>query len=355
MKKTLQTAVVGCGNISKFHFHGMDNAGARIKWVCDLREEAAAPWKERYQAAYTPDFHEVLADPKVDVVNVTTPSFLHKEICLAAIKAGKAVICEKTLAENPDDAHEIVVAAETAGTLLFTSYMKRFMPAVVKAMELLPSLGRLLTTYIRTHQCWGDLWSATPESGFFHTPPGGKSKVRQNFGGGILICGGSHILDLTLFFTGRPDRLYATVHVPDDGRDYDLLAAAQLETANGVVHFEALAHPLRKIGFLRDGWDERVEISGVNGRLEILSGAWDAPESKPSVLIHYDNGTGHATEYRFDPVSPFDEAMAFFCRQIAVGQQGSQSRWTGYEVDELIAHFLESSEKRQTVEVAWKG
>ncbi len=353
--KNLTTAVIGCGNISKFHFSGMDKAGARIKWVCDVNEEAAAPWRDRFTARYSADFHEVLADPEVDVINVTTPSFLHKEICLAAIRAGKAIICEKTLAENAADAHEIARAAEEADTILFTSYMKRFIPAVAKARELLSSLGCILSTHIRTHQCWGDLWSKTPESGFFHTPSEGASKIRKSYGGGILVCGGSHILDLTGFFLGRPRRLFAKIHVPADGRDYDLLAAALLETENGVVHYEALAHPLKKVGYLRDGWDEGVEISGVNGRLEIYSGAWDSPESKPSRLVHYDNTTGNTTEYGFNAVSPFDQAMAFFCEQIRAGGQGPQSRWTGYEVDELIEHFVKSSDEGQAVEVAWKS
>lgn len=353
--KKITTAVIGCGNISKFHFSGMDKAGVRIKWVCDVNEEAAAPWRDRFSARYSADFNEVLADPEVDVINVTTPSFLHKEVCLAAIRAGKAIICEKTLAENAADAHEIAKASEEAGTILFTSYMKRFIPAVAKARELLPSLGRILTTHIRTHQCWGELWGKAPDAGFFHTPPGGASQVRKSYGGGILVCGGSHILDLTGFFLGRPRRLFAHVHVPTDGRDYDLLASAMLETENGVVHYEALAHPLKKVGYLRDGWDERVEISGVNGRLEICSGAWDAPESKPSLLLHYDNTSGNVTEYRFDGISPFDRAMAFFCEQIRAGEQGPQSRWTGYEVDELIEHFVKSSDQRQAVEVSWKS
>lgn len=350
----LNCAVIGCGNISRFHFSGLEKAGATIRWVCDPNEEAAAKWKDKFKARYSADYRYAIADPQIRLLCVTTPSRFHKEICLAAIAAGKAVVCEKTLAENAEDALEITNAAEKAGTVFFTSYMKRFIPAVAKARELLPGLGRLLSGHLRTNQCWGDLWSKTPEKGMFHTPAGGVSAVKQNYGGGILVCGGSHILDLLLLFFGRPERLHATVHVPDDGRDYDLRASSLLETAQCPVHFEAMTHPLRHIGFLGDGWDERIEISGVNGRLEIRSGVWDAPESKPSQLVHYDNTSGCATEYRFEGVSPFDEAMAFFCRQAAKGEQGEQSRQTGYEVDELIAHILLSSARREAVAVQWR-
>lgn len=245
---TIKIAMIGCGNISQFHFSGLEKYGADIKWVCDVNRDAAAPWAEKFNAKYTGDYREAIADPTVDAVFVTLPSRLHKEICLAAIDAGKAVVCEKTLAENAEDAWGIVRYAEKRGTLFYTSYMKRFIPAVEKAKELLPSLGTIISTHIRAYQCWGNLWDKTPTEGFFHTPPGGMSMVRKNYGGGILVCGGSHILDLTLFLLGRPHHLYATMFEPE-GRDYDLRAAALMETDNGVAHFEALAHPLKKDRF----------------------------------------------------------------------------------------------------------
>lgn len=352
--KKINAAVIGCGNISKFHFSGLEKCGAGVKWVCDLNQAAAAPWAAKFGAKYTADYRDIIADPEVNVVMVTLLSSFHKAICMAAIEAGKTVICEKTLAENAQDAWDIVSLAEARKTIFYTSYMKRFIPAVQKAKELLPGLGKIMSTHIRAYQCWGDLWSKAPTEGFFHVPPGGASMVRKNYGGGILVCGGSHILDLVLFLLGRPHRLYATFTVPS-GYDFDLQAAALLETANGVVHYEALAHPLNKIGFLRDGWDERIEINGVNGRLEIYSAAWDQFQHKASLLVHYDNQTGNAVEYRYSPASPFDQAVAFFCGQIEKGEQGSQSRLTGYEVDELIEHIKCSAASGQALNVAWRG
>lgn len=349
----ITVGVIGCGDISRFHFSGLRKVGAQVKWVCDISAERARPWADQFKAAYTSDYRAILKDPKVNTVVITPVSSVHKAICLDAIHAGKAVICEKTLAENANDALAIVKAAERRKTIFYTSYMKRFIPAVEQAKVLLPSLGRILSTHIRAYQCWGDLWSKMPAEGFFHTPKGGRSRVVQNYGGGILVCGGSHILDLVLFFLGRPHRLYATMHVPK-GFDYDLQATALLETDNGVVHYEALAHPLNKIGFLRDGWDERIEINGVNGRIEIYSAAWDQVESKASLLVHYDNATGRATEHRYVPESPFDRALAFFCANIARAEQGAQSRLTGYEVDELIAHVKLSAARRQAVEIQWR-
>jgi predicted dehydrogenase len=348
----ITAGVIGCGNISQYHFSGLKKYGARVKWVCDLNKDAAMPWAEQFSAEFTRDYNQIINDPEVNTVFVILVSKMHKEICLKAINAGKAVICEKTLAENASDAWDIVALAEKKGTVFYTSYMKRFIPAVEKAKELLPGLGRIISTYIRAYQGWGK-WDCNPPSGFLHTPSGGVSQIRKNYGGGILVCGGSHILDMVLFLVGKPERLYASVYTPED-RDYDLQASAMMETPNGIVYYEALAHPLKKIGFLRDGWDEKVEINGVNGRLEIYSSEWTQFDSKPCLLVHYDNKTGNSIEHRFNPASPFDKAVEFFCSNIEQGEQGEQSKFTGYEVDELISCIKLSSDNKQVVEIPWK-
>jgi len=348
----LVAGVIGCGSIARFHFSGLEKAGVTVKWVCDIAEAPAKPWADKFKARYTSDYQSIIRDPEVNLVVVTAFSSTHKPVCLDAIAAKKAVICEKTLAENADDSLEIVRASEKAGTIFYTSYMKRFIPAMEQAKALMPSLGRIVSTSIRAYQCWGDLWSQAPAGGFFDSKTG-KSVVVQKYGGGILVCGGSHILDLVGFFLGRPKRLWARMHNPSF-LDFDLQAAAMLETDNGIVHYEALAHPLHKVGFLRDGWDERVEINGLNGRLEVYSAEWSQFDHKASMLVHYDNATGNATEYRYPPVSPFDRAVAFFCDNISKGTQGSQSRLTGYDVDELIAHVNESADSGQALDVKWR-
>ena len=86
----------------------------------------------------------------MNTVFVLTTSSTHKVICSDAIRAGKAVVCEKTLATNPEDALDIVQLAREKATIFYTSYMKRFIPAVSKARELLPELGTIFSTHIRS-------------------------------------------------------------------------------------------------------------------------------------------------------------------------------------------------------------
>jgi len=349
---SINVGVIGCGMISRFHFAGLQHAGAKVSWICDLDRKAAGTWVDKLGASYCEDYRRMLEDPQVQAVDILTISSTHKRMCLDAIEAGKAVICEKTLAENADDALEIVSRARQKGTIFYTSYMKRFIPAVMQAKRLLPSLGRIMSTHIRAYQRWGDLWTQ-PASGGLACSEGRPSLVRQRFGGGLLVCGGSHILDLVCHLLGRPRRLYATMHTPQ-GYDIEAQAAALLETDNGIVHYEALGHPLSRIGFLRDGWDERVEINGTGGRLEVYSAEWNQVEHKASLLVHYDNATQTSTEHRFEPCSPFTRALEFFCKNIVSGVQGEQSPLSGYDVDELIDHMYRSARSHQALDVNYR-
>jgi len=91
-------------------------------------------------------------------------------------------------------------------------------------------------------------------------------------------------------------------------------------------------------------------VAGAGGRLEVFSSAWDQVDSKASLLVHYDN----ATEYRYKPESPFDREIEFFCRNIAAGVQGDQSRLTGHEVDELIETITKIAQRQASLAVQWR-
>ena len=92
----VNVGIIGCGNISRFHHEGYAAAGARIAHVCDVRPEVAQGVASRYGARASTDYRAVLDDPEVALVSILLPASLHREACLAAIAAGKGVVCEKT-------------------------------------------------------------------------------------------------------------------------------------------------------------------------------------------------------------------------------------------------------------------
>ena len=343
-------ALIGCGGISRLHLTALEQARATVRWTCDLVPELAKAAAARCGAQAGGDWRPAIADPAVGLVIVGTCSNAHRDVCLAAIAAGKAVLSEKTLANDAATSWEITSAAQAAGVRLRTNYMKRYLPAVAKARELLPELGELISTHARTWQPWGDLWLRHPAEGSQHTPPGGVSGQTQRYGGAALPCAGSHILDLVHHLVGRPSRVFADENVPA-GRDYDMRTSALMRVpGRGSVLFEACAHPLNHIGFNRDGWDEVVEISGVHGRLTIHTPMWDQGDRIGSLLIHEDARTRAATEHRFAPVSPFNAAVA-----AALDGAPDHELDAGYAVDELIAALQRSARSGNAVDVPWRN
>lgn len=343
-----KVGIIGCGNISRFHYEGYERAGAKIAHVCDLRSEAAQAVADRYGAQASTDYRAILDDPEVDLVSVTTIASAHKAICMDAIAAGKGVVCEKTLTDNPADSAEIARAADEAGTFCATAYMKRFFPATQQAKELLAGMGEIISIHARSWQPWGP-WKTEADDWMRIHP----TQVVRNYGGGVLICGGSHILDVIHWIGGRPTDVCGDLLIRE-GADFDMRASAILWLENkAVVNFETCWHPLTRAGYERNGWDERLEINAAQGRLDIYTVKWDTPLNNGALLIHQDAATGRTTEYRYPAVNPFDIEMAEMVRRFESGEKPFPSAWDGYVVDELIAHITASSAQKARLTVKW--
>jgi predicted dehydrogenase len=92
------------------------------------------------------DFHEMFADPNVDVVDLCLPPAMHADAAVAAAKAGKHVFCEKPMALNTADCRRMVAAAQQAGKLLFIGHVLPFVPEYAHALKIVREgkFGRLL-------------------------------------------------------------------------------------------------------------------------------------------------------------------------------------------------------------------
>lgn len=343
----IRFGIIGCGNISKFHFNGIEKAGGKVTYITDINEEVAKPWVNKTEAKFSKDYIDLINSPDVDVVSILTSTRFHKEMCLAALDAGKDIVCEKTMANHADEAEEIARYAMKSGRLFFTTYMKRFFPAVQKAKDLLPSLGRIMSSQVRSYQAWGDFFT-TNELGW-------AEGVTRNYGGAILKCAGSHMLDMTMYFLGRPEYVYAKTDYAD-GTDFDRKVTAVLEFGEGITAtFETMAHPLKRIGYERNSWDEKIEINGTNGRIEIFTVMWDAPENNGALLVHYNNITQTSTEYRYAPLNPFDVEIAEIIKAVETRKQINPDVIDGFNVDVLIGAMKESNDKKAAVKIDWRG
>lgn len=144
--RELNVALLGTGMIGKSHAMALRNATAlyesvplrpRLAVVFDQTEESARRGAEVLGfESWSTDWREAIADPSIDLVDIVTPNFLHKEMALAAIEAGKHVYCEKPLAPTAADAQEMTLAAEEAGVTTLAGFNFLRNPAVAFAREL---------------------------------------------------------------------------------------------------------------------------------------------------------------------------------------------------------------------------
>ena len=123
-KRTIGGAVIGYGGMGNFHSEKMQTVdGIELLGVYDIDPKQNELAKSRGIHAYA-SREELLADPRIDLVTVATPNDVHKEIVIAALAAGKNVICEKPVAMNSAELDEMIAAANKYGKL-FTVHQNR--------------------------------------------------------------------------------------------------------------------------------------------------------------------------------------------------------------------------------------
>ena len=151
----LGVGLIGSGFMGKCHALALgavgrvfgDVAAPRLELICDApRERAEAMAGQFGFARATDDWRALVADPAVDLVSITTPNRLHREMALAAIAAGKHVWCEKPLALTLGEAEEMAAAAEAAGVTTMVGYNYLRNPAFAHAERLVEAgaIGRVV-------------------------------------------------------------------------------------------------------------------------------------------------------------------------------------------------------------------
>jgi predicted dehydrogenase len=192
-KPKLRIGLIGSGFMGKAHAFGYTTAARvfdlpyelELNTLADINDEAAAKAAVALGFSHaTSDWRSLVADPDIDVVNITAPNALHKEMALAAIAAGKHVYCEKPLAPLAVDAREMADAAEAAGvrTQVGFNYLCNPMFGLAREMIAAGELGEI-RGYRGVHAEDYMADSAGPFT-FRHDPAGG----------GALADIGSHAL-----------------------------------------------------------------------------------------------------------------------------------------------------------------
>ncbi len=192
---TVRLALLGCGWVADMHARAAAACGLAVAGVANHRLESA----ERFAAEHgiervTTDWRTLVASPDVDAVVVCTPNALHSEQSIAALAAGKHVLCEKPMATTAADGEAMLAAAAEHDRLLLILHPWRHHPAVIAVRDAIAAgeLGRVVRTHgYGVHADWG---------------PGGWFTDPALAGGGALVDMGIHAIDTARFLLGEPDR-----------------------------------------------------------------------------------------------------------------------------------------------------
>ena len=277
MTKVLNVAVVGCGGIARAKHIPAIRANAdlaRLAAVQDICPESAKALAESCggDVRVYPTVEALLKDGDIDVVHVCTPNATHAPVSIAAMRAGKHVLCEKPIADSVEAARSMIAVQRETGRLLSISFQNRFRhdsQAIKRACEA-GMLGEIY--YARAHATrrrraptWGNFISA------------GKS-------GGPMLDIGVHAIDLALWFmdnydvesvtgsvfnklAGQPE---GNVYGPWDPAKFNVEDAAMgfVRMRNGATLLIESSYALN----LRDAREAMTTLCGTRGGAEQITG-----------------------------------------------------------------------------------
>jgi predicted dehydrogenase len=269
--KTLGIALVGCGGITlQNHLPGLALCpDTRVTALCD--NDPATLERARQQTgvqAGSTRFEEVVTRDDVDAVIIATPNSTHAPIALAAIAAGKHVLCEKPLAMSHAEAMQMARAAEARGVRHMTAFTYRFVPAMRYLAHLVQrgDLGQPYHYRSCRLQDWG-------------TRHLGWRQVKKLAGSGELGDMLSHRIDFAHHLVGPMRRLVADLKVvhpsrggaPSDLEDWVAILAEFQNGASGVLESSKLASGRN------ESWRslDLVEVNGSERSFGFTTGEWN--------------------------------------------------------------------------------
>lgn len=226
--------------------------------------------------AWNPDWRAVIADPEIDAVDICLPTDMHREVVLAALAAGKHVLCEKPMARNVAECDELMAAAEKSGRIFMLGQVLRFMYPYRYAAQFIREVGREKITRCVLRRSTG-------------YPQWGGWLTQEKRSGGAILDLLSHDLDQALSLFGPPKSVRATSIGPVD-------------TMRAVLHYES-------------GTDVIVEGGWLDP--EVAFSAGFEIEAGDARLIHQDNLLtrslrGVETSVEIPAHDPYFDEIAYF-------------------------------------------
>lgn len=225
-RKNLRIGLVGVGAAAQInHIPALKRTeGLELVALCDRDSEKVERVAQKFQVPRAHSrFDDLLADEEIDAIDVCTPNYLHAPMSIAALEAGKHVLCERPLGRSAEEASAMFKAAKKADRLLLCAVQSRFRPDAQLLRKFVEQgdLGAVFYAkagWLRQRTHWdSDEWR----------------RQKRESGGGVVLDLGFQMLDLALWMLGHPavESVTASAHRLSKGEVEDnAIAFLRLET-----------------------------------------------------------------------------------------------------------------------------
>ena len=374
MSRELGIGIIGTGFMGKAHAFAYRAALAafpdipvpRLEMIADVDAGSAAKAAHQYGFARSSgNWRDLVNDPRVDVVSVTTPNTLHKEMALAAIAAGKHVHCEKPLSPTLKESLEMVEAAEKAGvaTQVGFNYIKNPLLKLAREMVEAGELGEI-TGFRGIHA-----------EDYMHDPESPYSWRIDPVGGpGVIADLGSHIIGMARFLLGPIAEVSADVRTVVKSRPVargakDRKDVLVDDVARILVNFGRGCGGTIEANWIATGRKMQLgfELTGEKGslvftqeRLNELMFYRAGGDPRTSGYVKIEAGPQHPPygqfcvagghELGFNDLKTIE--MGEFLRAIGEGRRSTPDFREAYEIQKVVEASIASSKSRQWTKVA---
>lgn len=196
----IKVGIIGCGKIAQQRHipEYLENENAQLVGYYDLNRARAQTLADEFGGTAYESYQALLANSDIDAVSVCTANISHAEITIAALKAGKHVLCEKPMATTLADSEAMVQAAKEAGRFLMIGHNQRLTKTHIKAKELVESgvIGEIISFRTIFGHSGPETWSINPGKNVWFFD---KTKSVM----GAMADLGVHKTDLIHFLTGQ--------------------------------------------------------------------------------------------------------------------------------------------------------
>ncbi|WP_318370263.1 Gfo/Idh/MocA family oxidoreductase [Enterobacter sp.] len=224
----LNVALIGAGAIHTCHVEGLRHTpGVHLTALVESDREKGAALARRYDCRYYMDYREMLRDKDIDAVHICTPHYLHREMIIASLTAGKHVFSEKPVGLNLLEVSLIRKAAAEAKGRLGVCFQNRHNPTSQAIREQLREGGIGNMRGMKASLTWS-------RGGAYYTDSGWRGRFATE-GGSLLINQAIHTLDLMQWFAGGVSRVKGVVDstLLSDIIETEDSAMAMLKFTNG--------------------------------------------------------------------------------------------------------------------------